>query len=318
MKFTFIGAQLAGEPVAGEPGRRERWSASALCGLLGVSRSGYAAWRGRQSQPPTPGQQEKQQAEARLRLQIRAAHRTGRGYYGSPRVYDELREQGVCVSRKRIARLMQQDGLVGRSRGRGSVQTTQSRHALPVAPNLLERRFDPQEIERANRFWCGDITYLPTREGWCYLATVKDLFSRRVLGWAIEETLETGLVATAWQRALDTRGFTSQQGPELYHSDQGSQYASGLFQGLLAQSGTAASMSRKGECLDNAVAESFFGTLKAELLADQPGGRFAGKLAAVALVNDYIENFYNTVRRHSALGSKSPLAFELAHQINTT
>lgn len=135
------------------------------------------------------------------------------------------------------------------------------------------------------------------------------------MGWALDSTLAATLVGTAWQRALATRGFGSQHGPELYHSDQGSQYCGTLFQEMLSHSGTQASMSRRGECLDNAVAESFFGTLKAELLADQPGRRFTSKAQAVELVGDYIENFYNTVRRHSALGHKSPIAFELAHQI---
>jgi putative transposase len=215
-------------------------------------------------------------------LQIRAAHRTRRHYYGSPRVYDELREQGIKVSRKRVARLMREEGLVGRSRARRRVATTDSRHSYLVANNLLERRFAPQQVQRPNRFWCGDITYLPTAEGWLYLATVKDLFSRRILGWALQDTLETTLVTTAWQRALKTRGYEPHQGPELYHSDRGSQYASELFQQLLALSGTQSSMSRRGKCLDNAVAESFFGTSKAELLSDQPGERFASKAQAVA------------------------------------
>jgi putative transposase len=306
MKFAFIEEQ-------GQP-----WPVGALCRILGVSRSGYAAWRRRRSQLPSPRQQEKQQAEARLRVQIRAAHRTGRHYSGSARVYDELREQGIRISRKRVARLMREEGLVGRSRARCRVQTTDSRHTQLVADNLLERRFAPQQVQRPNRFWCGDITYLPTAEGWLYLATVKDLFSRRILGWALQDTLETTLVTTAWQQALKTRSFLSGQGPELYHSDRGSQYASALFQELLARSGTQASMSRKGECLDNAVAESFFGTLKAELLGDQPGGCFASKVQAVALVGDYIDNFYNRVRRHSALGHKSPIAFELAYHLNPT
>ena len=312
MKFAFIQEH------------EQRWPVGALCRILGVSRSGYAAWCRRRYQAPTPHQQEKRQAEARLRLQIRAAHRKGRHYYGSPRVHDELREQGLRVSRKRVARLMREEGLVGRRRARRRVRTTDSRHGHLVANNLLERRFAPQQVQRANRFWCGDITYLPTAEGWLYLATVKDLFSRRILGWAMQDTLEATLVTTAWQCALETRGYAPQQGkqgklaqgPELYHSDRGSQYAGVLFQELLRRSGTQASMSRKGECLDNAVAESFFGTLKAELLGDQPGERFASKAQAVALVNDYIGNFYNPVRRHSALGHKSPLAFELAHQIN--
>jgi transposase InsO family protein len=299
------------------------WPVGALCRILGISRSGYAAWCRRQCQAPTPHQQEKRQAEARLRLQIRAAHCKGRRYYGSPRVHDELRAQGVRVSRKRVARLMREEGLVGRSRARRCVRTTDSRHGYLVANNLLERRFAPQEVQRPNRFWCGDITYLPTAEGWLYLATVKDLFSRRILGWAMQDTLEATLVTTAWQQALKTRGYAPQQGelpqgPELYHSDQGSQYAGTLFQKLLLCCGTQPSMSRKGECLDNAVAESFFGTLKAELLGDQPQNRFSSKAQAVALVNDYIDNFYNPVRRHSALGHKSPIAFELAHQVNTT
>ena len=164
MKFAFI--QEHGQP----------WPAGTLCRILGVSRSGYVAWCRRRSQPPTLRQQEKQQAEARLRLQIRAAHRKGRHYYGSARIHDELREQGIRVSRKRVARLMREEGLVGRSRARRRVQTTDSRHTYLVANNLLERRFTPQQVQRPNRFWCGDITYLPTAEGWLYLATVKDLF----------------------------------------------------------------------------------------------------------------------------------------------
>ena len=165
---------------------------------------------------------------------------------------------------------------------------------------------------RPNRFWCGDITYLPTREGWLYLAMVKDLFSRRIVGWALGETLEATLVETAWQRALQTRGFACHQGPELYHSDRGSQYASRPFRNLLAASNTQASMSGTGECLDNAVAESFFGTLKAELLGDQRGRCFDSKRQTWELVGDYIDNFYNLVRHHSALGYKSPIAFEMA------
>jgi len=307
MKFTFIEEMRHQQPT---------WPVTALCRVLQVSRSGYEQWCRRQREPLSRHQQARQQEEARLRLHIRAAHRKGRGYYGSPRIYDELRDQGIHTSRKRIARLMQQEGLVGRSRARGRVQTTDSRHTLPIAANLLQRRFTPAAAERPNRFWCGDITYLPTQEGWVYLATVKDLFSRRILGWAVHDTLETSLVEAAWQRALQTRRFTPDQGPELYHSDRGSQYASILFQQLLSRAGTKASMSRKGDCLDNAVAESFFGTLKAELLADQPGGRFSSKARAQELVADYIDNFYNTVRRHSALGSTSPLAFELTHRFN--
>lgn len=223
--------------------------------------------------------------------------------------------KGIGVSRKRVARLMRQQGLRGRCRRRRVVNTTDSRHALPVAPNLLARRFAPQEVGRLNRFWCGDITYVPTVEGWQYLATVQDLFSRRVVGWAMSDTLEADVVERAWQRALHTRGFSGEQGPELYHSDRGSQYASHLFQEALARAGTVCSMSEKAECYDNAVAESFFGTYKAELLGDQPQGRFDSKVEALALTADYIDNFYNPVRRHSTLDYKSPVAFELAYQV---
>jgi putative transposase len=292
---------------------RKQWSVTALCRILDVSRSGYFTWCQRNIHPSASAVAKRQQ-EAQLLLHIQAAHRRGRFYYGSPRVYDELRERGIRTSRKRVARLMKQNGLVGRSRARRRISTTDSNHAHPVAANLLDRRFTPQEVARPNRFWCGDITYLPTQEGWLYLATVTDLFSRRILGWALGETLEATLVAAAWKRALKTRGFHSGQGPELYHSDRGSQYAGYLFRDLLETAGTKASMSRTGQCLDNAVAESFFGTLKAELLNDQPGRCFASKALAKWLVEDYIDHFYNTVRRHSALGNQSPLAFELAHQ----
>ncbi len=220
MKFAFIHTQLA---TPQKPYNRT--------GVLSPSAAFWvfraavmSAWKRRQKQPLSAQQQAKQQAEGCLRLQIRAAHRRGRCYYGSPRVQDELRDQGIHVSRKRVARLMREEGLVGRSRARRRVQTTDSRHNHRVADNLLERRFAPQEVARPNRFWCGDITYLPTANGWVYLATVKDLFSRRILGWAVDDSLEATLVATAWQRALKTRGFAALQGPELYHSDRGSQY----------------------------------------------------------------------------------------------
>jgi len=302
MRFDFIEQVRQQHP---------QWRIGALCRILAVSRSGYAAWHQRQRQAPAL----RQQAEAQLMLHIRAAHRKGRSYYGSPRVYDELREQGIVTSRKRVARLMKQAGLVGRSRRRRRLSTTDSRHALPVATNLLARCFTPEEIGATNRFWCGDITYVATQEGWLYLAMVQDLFSRRIIGWAMSDTMETILVEHAWQQALSTRGLVSGQGPHLYHSDRGSQYASDLFQEALARAGTQCSMSEKGVCYDNAVAESFFGTYKAELLADQPESRFVSKAQAWALTADYIDNFYNTVRRHSTLGHKSPIAFELAHQM---
>lgn len=294
---------------------REQWPVSVLCRILGVSRSGYFLWRKRQS-APAPSAVARSQQEERLLLHIRAAHRRGRHYSGSPRIYDELREQGIRVSRKRIAHIMRQNGLVGRCRARKRPTTT-SRSAGLVAPNVLARCFAPKDVARPNRFWCGDITYLPTRQGWVYLAIVQDLFSRRIVGWALSESLESTLVEDAWKRALHTRGFTPEQGPDLYHSDRGSQYVSTDFRGLLERAKTQASMSRRAQCLDNAVVESFFGTLKAELLGDQPGRCFASKTQTYFLVADYIDHFYNTVRRHSALGHQSPIAFELAHQTKT-
>ncbi|RYX83871.1 IS3 family transposase [bacterium] len=176
--------------------------------MLGVSRSGYFAWR-RRCVSPSAQTHTRRQQEAQLVLHIRAAQRRGRHYYGSPRVYEELREQGIRVSRKRVAHLMKRNGLVGRSRIQRRVSTTDSRHTQPVVPNILARCFGPTEVARPNRFWCGDITYLPTRQGWLYLATVQDLFSRRILGWALSESLESALVEKAWKRPLHTRGFSS-------------------------------------------------------------------------------------------------------------
>jgi len=209
MRFDFIKQARQQHP---QWRKHPQWRTGVLCRILGVSRSGYAAWHKRQCQPPCP----RQQAESRLLLHIRAAHRKGRSYYGSPRVYDELRDQGICTSRKRVARLMRQAGLVGRSRSRSKLSTTDSRHGLPVAANLLARCFRPGEIGSTNRFWCGDITYVATEEGWQYLVIVQDLFSRRVLGWAMSDTLETCLVEQAWQQAIRARGFEAGQGPHLY------------------------------------------------------------------------------------------------------
>lgn len=224
-----------------------QWPLKVLCRVLGVSRSGYTLFNRRQKLGLSGQYTQRQQKDAALLLHIRAAYRRGRCYSGSPRVHDDLREQGIRTSRKRVARLMKQNGLMGRSRGRRRVATTDSCHAWPVAHNLLERRFAPTEVARPNRFWCGDITYLPTQEGWLYLATVKDVFLRRILGWALGETLEATLVEAAWKRALHVRGFAPNQGPELYHSDRGSQYASYRFQDLLAHSGTAARLRHGGQ-----------------------------------------------------------------------
>jgi len=228
------------------------------------------------------------------------------------------------VSRKRIARLMREAGFKGVWRGRRQPRTTQSNHRLPVASNLLERRFSPKQAGGLNQAWCGDITYIATAEGWLYLAGCplggcKICF--RAVSWAggcpsgRGESLEAELVCDAFERAVQTRGFAFQVGAgQLFHSDRGSQYASELFGKTLKKHGFVPSMSRKGNCWDNAVAESFFGTYKSELVAEQPAGRFATKEQAYRLTADYIENFYNRVRLHSTLDYRSPVMFELAHQ----
>ncbi len=244
MRFSFIQEH------------RGQWPVGALCRTLGVTRPGYGAWQRRHEanqEVPSLHRQE----DARLTLCIKAAHRQGRRLYGSPRVHRTLRQQGVCISRKRVARLMRQAGLRGVCRGRRKPCTTQSNPRLPVAANLLERRFTPEQVGMVNRVWCGDITYVPTAEGWLYLATVQDLFSRRIVGWALGENLEAELVCEAFEQAMQTRGSVGSVGFEkLFHSDRGSQYAGWWFERTLDKHGIP-SMSRKGNCWDNAVAEFF-------------------------------------------------------------
>jgi putative transposase len=217
-------------------------------------------------------------------------------------VHAELKAQGVRTARKRVARLMRQAQLCPRPRRR-RVRTTDSRHSEPIAPNLLSRTF---VAEAPNRVWVCDITYLPTREGWLYLAVVLDLFGRRVVGWSMQSSLERDLVLAALTHALQRRQIAPGL---LHHSDRGSQYASGEYQALLAQAKMRSSMSRKGDCWDNAAMESFFATLKAEL----PLSVFDSHAAARSAVFDYIERFYNRVRLHSTLGYRSPETYERQH-----
>jgi transposase InsO family protein len=283
VRFQFIEAEKAWFPV------------TQLCRLLQVSRSGYYAWRQRK---PCRRAQEDQ----RLLPQIRAAYQRGRGEYGSPRVHRELVEgkEPVQVGRHRVARLMRQDGLVGRKKRR-FVTTTQSDHQLAVAPNLLQRNF---EVEQPNKVWVGDITYVRTWQGWLYLAVLLDLFSRRVVGWASSSRIDAALTLNALQMALSRRGAV----PGLiHHSDRGSQYASADYQKALTDAGMVCSMSRKGDCWDNAVAESFFATLEWELLSQRV---FPTRGHARSALFDYIEVFYNPERRHSYLGYASPIDFE--------
>lgn len=261
--------------------------------VLGVTASGYYAWRGR---PLIPSQVRR---NARLRRRIRVIHAESRGTYGSPRVQRALRNAGERVGRNRIIRLMRRERLAGRPRRRFRV-TTQADPAATPAPNRLARRF---AVSGPNLVWAGDITALPTGQGWLYLAVVLDLWSRRVIGWALRATLETELVLAAWHVAVGRR----QTAPQLHHSDRGCQYTSDAFQRVLTRHHVVCSMSRRGDCWDNAPVESFFRTLKVELA---PDARWPTRAAAARAVHDYIERWYNTTRLHSSLGYQSPARFE--------
>ena len=263
-----------------------------VCRCLAVSPAGFYAWHRRRPS-------DRDAADRRLAVDIAAAHAESRRTYGSPRIHQELRAQGTRVSRKRVARLMRAQGLRGRRRCR-QPRTTDSRHQLPVADNVLNRAFD---VATTNTVWAGDITYLATREGWVYLAVIVDLCSRRVVGYALSDDVTRSLVLQALRHALDRRPTRSAL---THHSDRGSQYASHDYRALLDAEGIVCSMSRRGNCWDNAVVESFFGTLKTELADAWPT-----RVAAVAAVTDYIDMFYNRRRRHSSLGYVSPVEFEL-------
>lgn len=282
MRFAFIRAHAA------------EFDILLMCRGLGVSRSGYYAWLKR---PPS----EREEADNQLTQLIQDAHARSRGTYGSPRVHAELKAQGRRVGRKRVARLMRRQGIRARQRRRFKV-TTNSKHANPVAPNVLDQQF---EAERPNEKWLADITYLPTREGWLYLAVVLDVYSRLIVGWAMGISLEQELVLRALRMALHQR---RPQAKLLHHSDRGSQYTAETYQQLLAAYGITVSMSGAGNCYDNAMMESFFSTLKAEC-ATAP---YDTRAEARRSVFEYIEVWYNRQRRHSALGYVSPQAFEQA------
>jgi putative transposase len=285
VKFAFIAAEKAGFPVA------------PLCEVLGVSRSGFYAW---QERPPA----KRTQTDQRLAVEIAAVHAESRRRYGSPRVHAELRDRGQRVGRKRIARLMQAQGLRARTTRRFRT-TTDSQHALPIAANVLDRQFATRAPDAV---WVTDITYLWTLEGWLYLVVILDLFSRRVVGWATSARITRQLALDALTMALarrqPARGL-------LHHSDRGSQYASADYQRRLAAHGIVSSMSRRGNCWDNAVAESFFSTLKIELVSQCA---WATRVEARADLFEYLEVFYNGQRRHSSLGYLSPIAFERQHE----
>jgi len=283
--FEFIDVEKADFPI------------TMLCRVLDVSRSGYYRWR---SAPPS----ERSTTDAKLKPMIAAIFAENRETYGSPRIHAELVDRGFEIGRQRVARLMREMGLqaVPEKRFR---RTTDSKHSLGFAPDLVDQDFEPDE---PNRLWASDITYIWTDEGWAYLAVVLDLFSRKVVGWAVADHMRAELVLDALDRALTTREV---DGELVHHSDRGSQYASHAFRERLEAAGIAWSMGATGSCYDNACAESFFATLKKELIHRNT----YRDLAAVRVdISNYINLFYNSRRRHSALGYLSPAAFEAAHQ----
>lgn len=261
-----------------------------MCRVLGVSRSGwYASCR-----RVRPSARESRNAE--LLEKVREVHAGSRGTYGSPRVHAQLVRDRVDVGRDRVARLMRSDGLTGRVRRR-FVATTDSRHDRPVAPNTLNREFTATTCDSV---WCADITYIPTASGWVYLAAIIDLSTRMIVGWSMATHLRTELVERALVNALTSRAPASRL---VHHSDRGTQYASSSYRALLEQHGIECSMSRAGNCWDNAVIESFFGTFKQEWAHHH---RWIGLADAREGTHDYIEVFYNRTRLHSALGYKTP------------
>ena len=286
--FQLVDAEKAHYPV------------TVLCEVLGVSRSGYYDWKTRPCC-------ERSKADAQLAVQIAAAHTKSRKRYGSPRVHRALRRKGICVGKKRVERLMREKGIVARQKRRFR-RTTDSNHADPIAPNVVQRDFEPSA---PNEVWAGDVTYIATHEGWAYLAVLLDLCSRRVVGWAMSDTNDTSLALEALHRAVRSRaGVPSGL---VHHTDRGSPYASDDYRKALSKYAMVASMSRRGDCWDNAVAESFFATLRAELVDDE---RYTTRRTAEHSIGQYIETFYNVERLHSHLDYVSPIEFELKMRMN--
>ena len=278
---------------------RETGMVEMLCGALGVSVSGYYAWRGR-----LPSQH--QQTDAALLKEIRAVYQAGRGLYGSPRIHAALRQQGMLCSRKRVARLMRQAGIHSRRRPKRHIRTTDSRPQRPVAPNLLQQDFS---AHAPNEKWLGDMLGIWTDEGWLYLAALLDTYSRRIVGWAMSIYRDEALVTEALDMALARRDIPL-AADLIHHTDRGSQYTADDYWARLKEHGILVSMSDKGNPYDNAMMESFFSTLRAELTDLE---RFPTRQAARTAVFEFIEVFYNRQRLHSSLGYHSPADFETAH-----
>jgi putative transposase len=280
MRFSFIQQH------------RQRWPVRLMCELLEVSYSGFYRKR-------RPSARRRRQEE--LSEKIRAVHQRSRRTYGSPRITAELREQGVVVCENTVAKLMKQAEIAGKIKRRFVPKTTDSAHPHPIAANRLEQDF---AAAAPNQKWACDITYLPSTQGWLYLAVVLDLYSRKVVGWSLQQHLRAELVMEALEAALSSRRPGAGL---LHHSDRGVQYASDDYQRLLADNAITCSMSRCGNCYDNAVVESFFGTLKREFVHEQ---RWESAAQARSALFEWIEVFYNRRRRHSSLGYQSPESFE--------
>jgi len=283
VKYTFIRQH------------REVFSIQRMCSVLGVARSGYYAWRQRGGEPSPRRRQ-----QAIIDKRVGQAFQQGKGRSGAPRLTLDLRDEGLPLNPKTVAASLQRQGLRAKA-ARKFKATTNSRHSLPVAPNLLKQDFTAVS---PNQKWVGDITYLATGEGWLYLAVLIDLFSRKVIGWAMSERMTADLVGDALQMALWSRKMPKNV---IVHSDRGSQYCSTLYQSLLTRHELRCSMSAKGNCYDNACAESFFHSLKVEAIH---GERFETREAMRRQVFEFIELDYNRQRRHSAIGMISPEAFE--------
>lgn len=282
MRFEFIAAEKANLPIA------------LLCRVMKVAPSGFYAWAKR-----APSKRKKD--DDRLKIHVRASHKKSDKTYGSPRIHKDLKADGMRVGKNRIARLMREEGLRG-DPPKKFIRTTDSRHDKPIAPNLVNRNFSATTAP--NQVWAADITYIWTAAGWLYLAVIIDLFSRRVVGYAIDDHMRADLVTGAFKEALRNRSVSEGL---VHHSDRGSQYASEDFAKVTTDQGVILSMSRKGDCWDNAVAESFFATLKKDLIHRH---YWFSKRQATEAVNRYILNFYNRERRHSSLGYVSPADYE--------
>ena len=267
-----------------------------LCLYLNASPSGFYDWERRQTHPSARALENQSLAQ-----EIDQIHTRSRQTYGAPRIQRELRKKGRCHGRNRVARLMKEKGLCGRQKGRYRVRTTDSNHDQPIAPNRLAQA---PKATAPNQLWVANITYIETKEGWLYLAAILDLYSRKIVGWAMSQRIDTALVLHALAMALLHRCPPAKL---LFHTDRGVQYASGDFRHALSQASLVASMSRKGNCYDNATMESFWATLKLEMVYRRA---FATRAQARTQIFDYIETFYNRQRAHSALDYLSPVDFE--------